>query len=221
MTRMWLYCTALLVGALALALPSGAIAKKPASSATPVFKLRLKPSQEAPPIKGLKASARGTVTFDLERSGTGAITSGEVIFSFNYSFPGAVTITGLHVHRIHSGVIRRKNLPVRIINTCVAISGAHEVDSREIRCHGQSARWVNMVNRPVDRVLLAGLDIENVADESVVNPIIPEDLVKRSGPPLQHTSLLPAPRPGTPQRYPRVVVFQVNHADMNRVIRPR
>lgn len=104
MKRMWLYCTALLVGVLALALPSGAIAKKPALSATPVFKLRLKPSQEVPPIKGLKAGARGTVTFDLERSSTGAITSGEVIFSFNYSFPGAVTVTGLHVHQAAKGM---------------------------------------------------------------------------------------------------------------------
>jgi hypothetical protein len=104
MRRTWLISTALLVGVLALALPGGAIAKKPALSATPVFKLRLKPSQEVPPIKGLKASARGSVTFDLERSSTGAITSGKVIFSFNYSFPGAVTITGLHVHQAAKGV---------------------------------------------------------------------------------------------------------------------
>jgi hypothetical protein len=39
------------------------------------------------------------VTFDLERSAAGAITSGEVIFYFNYSFPGSVTITGLHIHQ--------------------------------------------------------------------------------------------------------------------------
>ena len=57
-----------------------------------------------PPIEGLKADAAGSVTFDLERSGTGAITSGEVIFYFNYSFPGAVTITGLHVHQAAKGM---------------------------------------------------------------------------------------------------------------------
>ena len=90
---------ALIVGIVALVLVGGATAKKPALSATPVFKLDLKPNQEVPPIKRLKADAVGSVTFDLERSATGAITSGEVIFYFNYSFPGSVNITGLHIHQ--------------------------------------------------------------------------------------------------------------------------
>jgi CHRD domain-containing protein len=89
----------LLVAAFALVAVGGATAKKPGQSATPVFKLRLNPSQEVPAIKGSKADAVGSVTFDLERSGSGAITSGEVIFYFNYSFPGSVTINGLHIHQ--------------------------------------------------------------------------------------------------------------------------
>lgn len=52
-----------------------------------------------PSIKGLKADAVGSVTFDLERSPAGAITSGEVIFYFHYSFPAAVTINGLHIRQ--------------------------------------------------------------------------------------------------------------------------
>ena len=99
MRRTSLLVPALLVGIVALVAIGGASAKKPALSATPVFKLNLKPSQEVPPIKGLKADAVGSVTFDLERSSAGAITSGEVIFYFNYSFPAAVTINGLHVHQ--------------------------------------------------------------------------------------------------------------------------
>jgi hypothetical protein len=71
---------------------------KPSLSATPVFKLNLKPSQEVPRVEGLKASASGHVTFDLTRNSSGAITSGEVIFYFNYRFPGAVQISGLHIH---------------------------------------------------------------------------------------------------------------------------
>jgi hypothetical protein len=70
----------------------------PVKSATPVFKLSLKPSQEVPPIVGLRASGRGNVTFDLTRDSAGAITSGEVVFYFNYRFSGPVTITGLHIH---------------------------------------------------------------------------------------------------------------------------
>jgi CHRD domain len=91
-----------LVGAVALVVigaAGGAQAKKPALSATPVFKLHLKPSQEVPPIKDLKANAVGSVTFDVTRNAAGAITSGEVVFSFNYSFPGAVHVSGLHIHK--------------------------------------------------------------------------------------------------------------------------
>ena len=104
----------LVAAAFALVVVAGATAKKPALSATPVFKLNLKPSQEVPPVKGLKASASGSVTFDLERSSAGAITSGEVIFYFNYSFPGAVTINGLHIHQEAKG----KNGPV-VVNSGV------------------------------------------------------------------------------------------------------
>lgn len=95
---------ALGLGAVALAAAgiAGAVeAKKgkPSLSVTPVFKAHLKPSEEVPRIRGLRADAVGHVTFDLERSTSGAITSGEVVFYLNYSFPGTVTITGLHVHQ--------------------------------------------------------------------------------------------------------------------------
>jgi hypothetical protein len=104
MKRMLMLTTfALAAAALLVAAGSagtGANPKKgsPKMSATPVFKVHLKPSQEVPPIKGLRADAVGHVTFDLERSSSGAITSGEAIFYLNYAFPGSVTITGLHVH---------------------------------------------------------------------------------------------------------------------------
>ncbi len=90
-----------LIGAAAGKSPS----KSPKQSATPVFKLSLKPSQEVPRIKGLRASGTGSLTFDLERNSSGAITSGEVIFYVNYSFPGSVEINGLHVHKAARGVI--------------------------------------------------------------------------------------------------------------------
>ena len=105
--NMWLVVLAVLgTAALVVAgVAGGAAAKKgkPSLSATPVFKLHLKPSQEVPPIKNLKASAAGSVTFDLTRNTSGAITSGEVVFSFNYSFPGAVQVSGLHIHKGDKG----------------------------------------------------------------------------------------------------------------------
>ena len=95
---------AILVGVLALVVIGGATAKKPALSATPVFKLNLKPSQEVPPIKDLKADATGSVTFDLTRNAAGTITSGDVVFYFNYSFPGPATVNGLHIHQGAKGI---------------------------------------------------------------------------------------------------------------------
>jgi CHRD domain len=112
MRRTAIVVPALIVGIFALVLVGGATAKKPALSATPVFKLNLKPSQEVPPIKDLKARAVGSVTFDLERSAVGTITSGEVIFYFNYSFPGAVSITGLHIHVGAKGTAPPNNIVV-------------------------------------------------------------------------------------------------------------
>ncbi len=91
---------ALAVGLVAVAAAGGAATKgKPKDSATPVFKLSMKPSREVPKIKGLRADGVGHVTFDLTRDSAGAITSGEVIFYVNYRFPGAVTINGLHIHQ--------------------------------------------------------------------------------------------------------------------------
>jgi hypothetical protein len=76
---------------------------KPTRSATPVFKLLLKPSNEVPRIKGLRADAVGSVTFDLTRGAAGAISASEVIFYFNYRFPDSVTISALHVHQGKKG----------------------------------------------------------------------------------------------------------------------
>ncbi|CAN5662599.1 hypothetical protein BH20ACT14_BH20ACT14_14190 [soil metagenome] len=108
MRRTLLSSAVALVGVVALVVigaAGGAQAKKPALSATPVFKLHLKPSQEVPAVKGLKADAVGSVTFNLERSSAGVITSGKVIFYFNYSFPSTVNITGLHIHQAPKGSV--------------------------------------------------------------------------------------------------------------------
>jgi hypothetical protein len=114
-----------LLGVVALVGAAGAAhAKKPALSATPVFKLHLKPSQEVPPIKGLKAGAVGTVTFDVTRNAAGAITSGDVVFYFNYSFPGAVQVSGLHIHKGNKGA----NGDIEIGATLSAADSALDAD---------------------------------------------------------------------------------------------
>ena len=99
MKRARLALPAALVAVVALVVVAGAPAKKPALSATPVFKLNLKPSQEVPQNKDQKGSAVGSVTFDLTRNSAGTITSGDVIFSFNYGFANPATMTAMHVHQ--------------------------------------------------------------------------------------------------------------------------
>jgi hypothetical protein len=73
--------------------------KNRANAAVTVFDLRLEPKQEVPRIQGLRAHADGNLTLDVTRDSSGAITSGEAVFYFNYDFPGSVTIVGLHVHQ--------------------------------------------------------------------------------------------------------------------------
>jgi hypothetical protein len=73
--------------------------KKQRTAAVTVFDLRLEPKQEVPRIQGLRAHADGDLTLDVTRDSSGAITSGEAVFYFNYDFPGSVTISGLHVHQ--------------------------------------------------------------------------------------------------------------------------
>jgi CHRD domain len=88
----------IVVFALVAIAAAGGTKGSPVKSATPVFKLSLKPSQEVPPLTGLRASGRGNVTFDLTRDSQGVITDGEVVFYVNYRFSGPVTIIGLHIH---------------------------------------------------------------------------------------------------------------------------
>jgi len=115
MKRTTLFTTFLLAAAAALVVVAAAsgrggpggnnnASKANRNAAVTVFDLRLVPSQEVPRIRGLRADADGLLTLDVTRDTAGAITSGEVIFYFNYDFPGSVTITGLHVHQAKKGV---------------------------------------------------------------------------------------------------------------------
>ena len=109
MKRTTVLTTFLLVAAAALVVVAAAAGRggpgndnkgknKQRTAAVTVFDLRLEPKQEVPRVHGLRAHADGNLTLDVTRDSSGAITSGEAVFYFNYDFPGSVTITGLHVH---------------------------------------------------------------------------------------------------------------------------
>src|SRR5262245_35695252 len=72
-----------------------------------------------------------------------------------------------------------------------------------------------------DRTLLSRLYVEDVADKVIAFAVIPNDLTLRTGNPLQHTALLPTPSRTFAQLNPTVIVRKIDHADANRIIRPR
>lgn len=99
--------------------PAGAIRGQLEAAQTAVLLSVMNPRNEVPPLD-LQASALGAFTAHITRDENGGITSAEAIFDVNYTFPGAVTFTGLHIHAGAAGV----NGPVRIDS---GITGANPV----------------------------------------------------------------------------------------------
>ena len=68
------------------------------------FRTLLSSANEVPPVTELDASGVATVWMHVVRDTGGNMTSGSVDFRVDYSFPGSVEITGLHIHNAEAGV---------------------------------------------------------------------------------------------------------------------
>ncbi len=89
-----------------------------------VFRTRMTPDQETPPITDLAAVGVATITINISRDASGAAVSGSVDFDVAYAFPsGPITFTGLHIHNGPAGV----SAPV-VIATSIG-GGANSVTS--------------------------------------------------------------------------------------------
>ena len=66
--------------------------------------------------------------------------------------------------------------------------------------------------------LFACFDIENVRSEVVSLSVVPDNLVFRARPPLEHTTLLPAPSAAVAELDPAVPVFQIHHSNPDNVV---
>ena len=77
------------------------------------FRANLSTANEVPPLD-LAATGSATVWVHAVRNSSGVITEAVVDFVVDYSFPAAITVTGLHVHR----GIRGQNGPV-VLNSGV------------------------------------------------------------------------------------------------------
>lgn len=65
---------------------------------TVTMNLTLSPLNEVPPITNLTAAGSFQLTLEVTRDSTGAITGGKVSVVGFANFPGALVITGLHIH---------------------------------------------------------------------------------------------------------------------------
>jgi hypothetical protein len=68
------------------------------------FRPAMLPANEVPAITSVDAQGAALIKVDVVRDLTGKITSASVTFDVDYRFPGAVTITGLHIHNAAAGV---------------------------------------------------------------------------------------------------------------------
>jgi uncharacterized protein (TIGR03437 family) len=81
----------------------------------------MSPANEVPPITGLNATGGFQITVNVTRDAQGAITGGTIRFLGSITFPGAVTVVGLH---IHEGPVN-DNGPVRF-NTGISAGSPRE-----------------------------------------------------------------------------------------------
>ena len=101
----------------------------------------------------------------------------------------------------------------------VAVARAAVGHPREIAGHGFLAVRAERVDGRRQRALVAGFDIEDVADEAVLLAVVPDDLRFGAGNPLQHAALLPAPGLRLAEGNPFVFLVQINHADLDHIVR--
>jgi uncharacterized protein (TIGR03437 family) len=83
----------------------------------------MSPANEVPAVN-MNASGAATIRAHIVRNATGEIVSGSVDFIVSYTFPGAITFTGLHIHRGAAG----ENGPVTI-NTGIGGAGGNVEDA--------------------------------------------------------------------------------------------
>ena len=106
-----------------------------------------------------------------------------------------------------------------VADACVAIAGPAVGDAREITRHGLPAIRTQRIDWRRQRPLLARLHIHDVAYEAILLAVVPDDLRRSAGDPLQHATLLPAPRVRLAERDPFVLLVQIHHADLDDILR--
>ena len=68
-----------------------------------VFRTRMLPDNEVPPIAAAGNNASATITVHVTRDDKGNVNAATVTFDIDYTVTSAVTFTGLHIHNAPAG----------------------------------------------------------------------------------------------------------------------
>jgi len=90
-------CVVVLVGLL------GVVSAYADSQDNAVFRTRMLPDNEVPPVPGAGNSANATITVRVTRDGRGNVDAATVTFDIDYTVAAATIFTGLHIHNAPSG----------------------------------------------------------------------------------------------------------------------
>src|SRR5436190_20303967 len=70
---------------------------------TVVFRTRMLPDNEIPPITAAGNSANAVITVHVTRDDRGNVNAATVTFDIDYTITSALTFTGLHIHNAPAG----------------------------------------------------------------------------------------------------------------------
>jgi hypothetical protein len=68
-----------------------------------VFRTRMLPDNEVPPVAAAGNSANSSITVQVTRDDRGNVKAATVTFDIDYTISSAVTFTGLHIHNATTG----------------------------------------------------------------------------------------------------------------------
>lgn len=101
--------------------------------------------------------------------------------------------TGFEIDPPQAGVFGCEDVFVRIGDASVAVAGPRVVEAAEIRGNPPFSVRAESIDRAGKGALFSRFDVEKVADELAILPIVPHDGRFGAGDPLEHAALLPVP----------------------------
>lgn len=94
------------------------------------------PANEVPPVTTVNASGVTTLTIAVTRDATGNVTGGTINFLTSFTFPGSITVTGLHIHEgsatVSAGVVFNTGLSSTNTLTFATGSGVINLNSTSV-----------------------------------------------------------------------------------------